>query len=79
MNISSDYDIIYFKKGSYHSTLARLDDHFLYKSDNIVVKLDLDSFEVMDLSTVKKDNFEIDLREPVEMYLIIEGARSFLK
>jgi hypothetical protein len=31
----------------------------------------------LDVSNVKKDNFEIDLQEAVEMNIIMQGAKSF--
>ncbi len=77
LNPSEERDIIYFKKGTHSSMLARLEDHFLYKADDIVMKLALNSYEVLDISTIKKDNFEIDLQEAVEMNIIMQGAKSF--
>jgi len=79
LNRSSGHDIIYSKKGGHYSTLARFNDHFLYQSNDIVAKLDLGSFEVKDLSSHKKDKFEIDLQEAVEMDIIMQGAKSFFE
>lgn len=79
LNQSPEYDIIYLKKGAHSSTLAQLDNHYLYKSDDIAVKLTLDSFKLIELSSGKKDNFELDLKEAVKMSFIMEGAKSFYK
>lgn len=75
---NSNYDIIYYRKENHYSTLAKLADHYLYKSDNTVLKIDQDSFEVLDVTGDKKNNFDINTKEALVMSIVMKGAKSFL-
>jgi len=68
---------LYCKKGLHFSSLAKEPDFFLYETAKLKVKLNKETFKIMEITSVKKDNFEIDLKEAAEMSIIIQGAVSF--
>jgi putative selenate reductase len=68
---------ISFANGEHRSSLTEFDDRILYETDGIKITLEKDSFRIREIETDKNDTFEIDLREAVEMHIIMQGARSF--
>lgn len=79
LNQTEEHDILYSRKENHYSLLARLDDHFVYKSNDIALKIEKDTFRVLDASIIKNDKFELNLLEAVEMNIIMQGAISFYK
>ncbi len=68
---------ILFLKGQHQSTLSLYSGHLLYETGYVKIKLDKHSLRIIEVESNKKDNFEIDLSEAVEMYIILQGAQSF--
>ena len=79
LNPSTNHNILYHKEGKHTTLLARLEDHLLFKTENVLVKLSLDSFQPLEISILKNEVQEIDLKEAVVMNIIMQGAKSFIQ
>ncbi len=68
---------LFYKKDSHFSSLNKETNCFVYETEKLKVKLNIETFKIMEITSVKKDNFEIDLKEAAEMSIIMQGAVSF--
>lgn len=68
---------LYCKKGGQLSSIGWETNCFVYETAEIKVILSIETFEIMEITSIKKDNFEIDLKDAAEMSIIMQGAVSF--
>ena len=64
------------KQGKFGS-LTEKTTHYLYRTDEMELEIDKNSFEITNLLIKEKSNFDIFLKDMIEMIVILEGAKSF--
>lgn len=77
LDLTNGTKTLYCKKGGQLSSIGWETNCFVYETAEIKVILSIETFEIMEITSIKKDNFEIDLKDAAEMSIIMQGAVSF--
>ena len=68
--------LLCYRDNKKHS-LTVLNDETLFKSDDYIVKLENQTLKIIDIETIGKTDFEVNLSIAAEMSLILKGAVNF--
>ncbi|NOX46973.1 MAG: putative selenate reductase subunit YgfK [Chlorobi bacterium] len=66
------------KKDGHISSLSLNNGNYIFKTDNINVILEKESFNIKDVNCPENGNFETSLKTAAEMSVVLKGAMAFL-